>query len=132
MEINNKLLEDLLEQAAANPRLRQNMDLRNSAEDTSQRMLNAMLPGTFIPIHRHKDTTETLVLLTGRMEEIFYDENNDFKESERILLSSSGPVKGLCIEKGRWHNINVLEPTVIVECKDGSYQPLGSDDVIQI
>ena len=134
MQLDKTLFDNLLAQAAANPRLRQSMDLRNSPEDLSQRMLNALLPGTVLPIHRHAKTSETLVLLCGRMEEIFYEETSDgaLRESERILLSFEGPVQGLNIPLGRWHSINVLEPTVILECKDGKYEPLSQDDMISM
>lgn len=133
MQLDKTLFDNLLTQAAANPRLRQNMDLRNSPEDLSQRMLNALLPGTVLPIHRHTKTSETLVLLCGKMEEIFYEETSDgvLREADRILLSSEGPVRGLNIPIGRWHSINVLEPTVILECKDGRYEPLGKEDMVQ-
>lgn len=148
MEINKSLLDNLLEQAAANPRLRQNFDLRTSPGDGSQRMLNALLPGTVLPIHRHTKTTETLVLLRGKMEEIYYEEVDEVvmdgdskcadvcrrrqvRETQRILLEAGGPVYGLCIPVGQWHGINVLEPTVILECKDGAYEPLGPEDVIE-
>ena len=127
MEINKSLLDNLLEQAAASPRLRMNYDLRTSPEDSSQRMLNALLPGTVLPIHRHTKTTEVLVLLRGKMEEIFYEEG---RETGRVLLEAGGPVQGLCIPVGQWHTINVLEPTVILECKDGKYEPLGPKDMI--
>ena len=109
MEINKSLLDNLLEQAAASPRLRMNYDLRTSLEDGSQRMLNAMLPGTVLPIHRHTKTTEVLV-----------------------LLEAGGDVPGLSIPVGQWHGINVLEPTVILECKDGKYEPLGPEDMISL
>ena len=133
MQLDKILFDNLLAEAAANPRLRQNMDLRNSPEDLSQRMLNALLPGTVLPIHRHTKTSETLVLLCGKMEEIFYEEATDgvLRESDRILLSAAGPVQGLNIPIGRWHSINVLEPTVILECKDGRYEPLGKEDMVQ-
>lgn len=134
MQLDKTLFDNLLTQAAVNPRLRQSMDLRNSPEDLSQRMLNALLPGTVLPIHRHAKTSETLVLLCGKMEEIFYEEAADgaLRESERILLSAEGPVQGLNIPLGRWHSINVLEPTVILECKDGKYEPLSQDDMISM
>lgn len=127
MEINKSLLDNLLEQAAASPRLRINYDLRTSPEDSSQRMLNALLPGTELPIHRHTKTTETLVLLRGKMEEVFYEEG---RETGRVLLEAGGDVQGLSIPVGQWHGINVLEPTVILECKDGKYEPLGPEDMI--
>ena len=146
MEINKSLLDNLLEQAAASPRMRMNYDLRTSAtsaagsgtgsgqalpEDSSQRMLNALLPGTVLPIHRHTKTTEVLVLLRGKMEEIFYEEN-PLRGTSRVLLEAGGPVQGLSIPVGQWHGINVLEPTVILECKDGKYEPLGPEDMISL
>ena len=129
MEINKSLLDNLLEQAAASPRLRMNYDLRTSPEDSSQRMLNALLPGTVLPIHRHTKTTEVLVLLRGKMEEIFYEEG---RETSRVLLEAGGPIQGLSIPVGQWHGINILEPTVILECKDGKYEPLGPEDMISL
>ena len=129
MEINKSLLDKLLEQAAASPRLRMNLDLRTTESDGSQRMLNALLPGTVLPIHRHTKTTETLVVLRGRMEEIFYE---DGRESSRVLLEAGGDVQGLCIPVGQWHTVNVLEPTVIIECKDGKYEPLSQEDMISL
>ena len=149
MEINKSLLDNLLEQAAASPRLRMNYDLRTSPEDTSQRMLNALLPGTPLPIHRHTKTTETLVLLRGRMEEIFYEEGFEsvwdgdshcmdlcrkrvLRETSRVLLEAGGEVQGLSIPVGQWHGVNVLEPTVILECKDGKYEPIGEEDMIEV
>ena len=141
------MLDNLLAKAATNPRMRQNLDLRTSEADGSQRMLNALLPGTVLPVHRHTKTTETLVVLRGRMEEIFYEEGSEsegngdicckdlcrrrvLRETSRVLLEVGGDVQGLSIPVGQWHTVNVLEPTVILECKDGKYEPLGEDDVI--
>ena len=141
-------MDGLLEQAKESPRLRMNYDLRTTPEDHFQRMLNALLPGTVLPIHRHTKTTETLVVLRGRMEEVFYEEGTEalmdgdsrcvdvchkrvLREKERVLLSANGPVQGLSIPVGQWHTVNVLEPTVILECKDGKYEPLGKEDVIE-
>lgn len=146
MLIDIHTIDALLAQAAESPRLRMNLDLRTSSQDSSQRMLNALLPGTQLPIHRHTKTTETLVLLRGRMEEIFYEEHVEavadgdsccvdicrrrvLRETERILLEAGGQVQGLSIPVGRWHTINVLEPTVILECKDGAYEPLAPEDM---
>ena len=148
MNIDKQLLDNLLAQAAESPRLRMNLDLRTSPEDSSQRMLNALLPGTVLPIHRHTKTTETLVLLRGRMEEIFYEEGTVsewdgdsrckdlcrrrvLRETSRVLLEAGGDVQGLSIPVGQWHTVNVLEPTVILECKDGRYEPLGKEDMIE-
>ena len=116
----------LLERAASSERLRQNYDLRNSAEDTSQRMLNALQPGTKVPIHRHTDTAETVICVCGRLEEIFYEttnaEHTEFKETQRILLSPTESKYGMQIPAGVWHSINVIEPSVIFEAKDGAYK----------
>ena len=118
-------------------------------EDNSQRMLNALLPGTVLPIHRHTKTTEVLVLLRGKMEEIFYEEGFEsvwdgdshcmdlchkrvLRETSRVLLEVGEEVQGLSIPVGQWHGINVLEPTVILECKDGKYEPLGEEDMIEV
>lgn len=129
LEINNELLDLLLKEASGNERLRWNFDLRNSSEDTSQRMLNALQPGTIVPIHRHIDTSETVVCLKGRLEEIFYDEINEentakgiFRERERILLVPSEGKLGIQVPKAVWHSISVIEPSVIFEVKDGKYE----------
>lgn len=74
MEFDKDFLDKLFEQATMNPRLRQSFDLRTSEADTSQRMLIALLPGTVVPIHRHEDTTETVVCLCGKLDEVIYEE----------------------------------------------------------
>ena len=84
MEINKDFLNQLFEQAKANPRLRQNLDLRTSAADNSQRMLNALLPGTIVPIHRHPHSTENVFLLCGKIVEVICDENGN--ETKRITF----------------------------------------------
>jgi len=120
--INNALLDHLTEQAKASPRLRMNYDLRNSPEDGSQRMLNAIEPGSPLPIHRHKYTSETVVCLRGRFVEEFYDE-----------LSPGGPVVALNIPIGLWHTVRALESgTVIMELKDGPYKPTGEEDILAL
>lgn len=117
---------NLLERAASSERLRQNYDLRDSAEDTSQRMLNALQPGTKVPIHRHTDTAETVICVYGRLEEIFYEpinaEYTEFKETQRILLCPAEGNYGMQIPAGVWHSINVIEPSIIFEAKDGAYK----------
>lgn len=125
MIIDQNLIEDLWKQAAESPRLRQNYDLRTTAADTSQRMLNALLPGTEVPIHRHEDTSETVVCLSGRLEEIIYEEQPDgtFGEVSRELLCPAEGRYGMQIPAGAWHTIRVIEPSVIFEAKDGAYRP---------
>ena len=127
MKITQELLDNLTAQAQASPRLRMNMDLRNSAEDKSQRMLNAIEPGSPLPIQRHTKSSETVVCLRGRLVEDFYDEAGRLTES--IELSPVGPVPALNIPLGQWHTVRSLESgTVILECKDGPYEPLKPED----
>ena len=125
MKINKVLLDNLFEQAKVNPRLRQNLDLRTSSADTSQRMLNALLPGTVVPIHRHPMSTENVLLLCGKLVEVLYDA--DGNETERILLDPSMGNYGCVVPKGVWHSVEVLEPSVIYEAKDGRYGEDGSE-----
>ena len=124
LEIDKLLIERLFEQAKESPRLRMNYDLRTSSADTSQRMLNALLPGTEVPIHRHEDTAETVVCLCGRLEELIYEEMPDgtFQEVSRHLLCPTEGMYGIQIPAGAWHTICVLEPSVIFEAKDGAYK----------
>ena len=132
MKITQEILDNLTEQAKAAPRLRMNMDLRNSAEDQSQRMLNAIEPGSPLPIHRHQKTSETVVCLRGRLVEEFYDELERIC-TERIELSPGGPVVALNIPAGQWHTVQALESgTVIMEVKDGAYEPLQDCDVLKM
>lgn len=125
MEINKDFLDKLFEQAVVNPRLRQNLDLRTSANDNSQRMLNALLPGTVVPIHRHPQSTENVFLLCGKIVEVIYDENR--KEIERIHLDPIVGNYGCVVPQGAWHTVEVLEPSVIYESKDGKYGEDGSE-----
>ena len=125
MELNKDFLDKLFEQAKGNPRLRQNFDLRTSANDNSQRMLNALLPGTVVPIHRHPQSTENVFLLCGKLVEVIYDERGD--EKERILLDSAAGYYGCVVPQGAWHTVEVLEPSVIYEAKDGKYGEDGSE-----
>ena len=125
MEINKEFLGKLFEQAVVNPRLRQNFDLRTSANDNSQRMLNALLPGTVVPIHRHPQSTENVFLLCGKIVEVIYDGNGN--EIERIHLDPTIGNYGCVVPQGAWHTVEVLEPSVIYEAKDGKYGEDGSD-----
>ena len=130
MVIDKVLMDSLTDQAKVNPRLRQNYDLRNSVDDTSQRMLNAVLPGTVVPIHRHQETSETVFILKGRVDEVLYDEQGN--ETERFALKADSDVKGCVVPKGVWHSIEVYEPSVIFEAKDGAFKPLASEDMMAL
>lgn len=154
MEFNKDFLGKLFEQVTMNPRLRQSFDLRTSSADNSQRMLNALLPGTVVPIHRHPNSTENVFLLCGKLVEVIYEEVNPFlsplkkgdtstfdrgmdamnvtngrrfQEVERIHLDPTVGNYGCVIPKGAWHTVEVLEPSVIYEAKDGKYGEDGSE-----
>ena len=131
MIIDRKILDDLSAQAKASPRLRMNMDLRNSAEDQSQRMLNAIEPGSPLPIHRHMKSSETVVCLRGHLREVFYNEAGEM--TEVIDLAPNSECVALNIPIGQWHTVEVLESgTIILECKDGAYQPLSPDEIMEV
>ena len=130
MNITQTILDQLTEQAKASPRLRMNLDLRNGEGDQSQRMLNAIEPGSPLPIHRHQKTSETVVCLRGRLVEEYYDELERIC-TERIELSPNGPIVAVNIPAGQWHTVRALEAgTVILECKDGPYEPQNPADVL--
>lgn len=150
MEFDKDFLGKLFEQATMNPRLRQSFDLRTSSADTSQRILNALLPGTVVPIHRHENTTETVVCLCGKLYEVIYEEvvtyekdasealpmaidaqdvtrKVEYREVQRIHLCPTEAKYGCQIPKGAWHTVEVIEPSVIFEAKDGKYGEDGSE-----
>ena len=132
MKITQAILDQLTEQAKASPRLRMNLDLRNSAEDLSQRMLNAIEPGSPLPIHRHQKSSETVVCLRGRLVEEFYDEL-ERTCTESIELSPNGDTVAVNIPAGQWHTVRALESgTVIMEVKDGPYEPIQDVDILKI
>lgn len=128
MIVDKALLDELCLKAKDNPRLRQSLDLRNSSEDQSQRMLNALEPGTVMPIHRHKDSSETCVCIRGHFEEYFYDKEGNLTDT--IDMVPGGVV--LNIEAGQWHSLKCLESgTVLLEAKDGAYAPLEHDEIFE-
>ena len=144
MNIDHRLLDTLTEQAKASPRLRMNMDLRDSADDQSQRMLNALEPGTVLPIHRHRKTAETVAILRGRAVQHLYDEEGRLVESVLLeplaagcpvrpgMTESGEGIPAMNVEKGQWHRLESLETgTVIVEFKNGPYEPISPADVME-
>lgn len=132
MTINQAILDDLTAKAKESPRLRMNLDLRNGNDDTSQRMLNAIEPGSEVPIHRHQKTSETVVCLRGRLVEEYYDELERIC-TEAIELSPNGPVVALNIPAGQWHTVRSLESgSVILEMKDGKYEPTTEADILKM
>lgn len=131
MKIDQQLLDALTEQAKASPRLRMNYDLRNSEQDQSQRMLNAIEPDSLIPIHRHRKSAETVVVIRGKIVEVFFDAMG--QETESIELDRNGPCFAVNVPMGQWHTLHSLESgTVIMEVKDGPYEPMKPEDVFLI
>ncbi|MDE6340293.1 MAG: WbuC family cupin fold metalloprotein [Muribaculaceae bacterium] len=130
MTIDNHILDNLSAEARLSPRLRMNLDMRNSVSDKSQRMLNALEPGTELPIHRHRATSETCIILRGAAEEYLYDDNG--RLLEKIIMKPGSECCGIDIPAGAWHKIVALEPnTVIFEAKDGAYEPLSEEDILK-
>lgn len=149
MTINKEFLDSLFEKAKESERLRMNYDLRTSEHDGSQRMLNALLPGTEVAIHRHTRSSENIICLCGRMDVILLKEEkehvqldnapemgidaqdvmyrNALVESERIHLCPENATFGCVVPMGTWHTVQVYEPSVIYEAKDGKYGEDGSD-----
>ncbi len=130
MKITQELLDGLTARAKESPRLRMNLDLRNSPEDGSQRMLNAIEPGSPLPVHRHRKSSETVVCLRGHLREVFYDDAGQVTEA--IDLAPGSGCVALNIPIGQWHTVEALESgTVILECKDGPYHPLEEDEIMK-
>lgn len=125
IQIDKTLLEELFAKAKESERKRMNYDLRTSADDNSQRMLNALFPGTEVPIHRHPNSNENVILLSGKLIEILYDTEGN--ETERYHLDPSTGSFGCVVPAGAWHTVEVLEPSVIYEAKDGKYGEDGSE-----
>ena len=131
MILNKKLMDDLSAQAKVNPRLRQALDLRTTPDDQSQRILNAVEPGTILPIHRHRGSTETIIVLRGKVVQHYYDDNGN-KTASYELAPNSAQV-GMSVPVGQWHALESLEEgSIIFECKDGAYQPLSAEDILEV
>ena len=144
IQIDKQLIRELLDKAVVSERKRMNFDLRTSPDDGGQRMLNALMPGTVVPIHRHPMSNESVICLSGKLVEIIYEEDiakdfpkgmdaqdvpsgKRFKESARYMLDSSVGNFGCVVPAGAWHTVEVLEPSVIFEAKDGKYGEDGSE-----
>lgn len=129
MLIDDRFLDEIADLAKDSDRLRMSRDLRNSPTDNSQRMLNALEVGTVLPVHRHTSSSETQILLRGRIDVIFYDDNRD--EIQRFHLDPTKGMYGVDVPAGTWHNLAVVEPAVIFESKNGRYEPLAAVDILQ-
>lgn len=130
MEISQAILDDLTAKAKASERLRMNLDLRDSVTDDSQRMLNAIEPGSTLPIHRHQETSETMVCLRGRLQVEYYDDLGICTES--FVIEPGGENVAVSIPIGTWHTVHALESgTCILEMKNGKYEPLTEVDILK-
>lgn len=131
MRLDKTLLDTVSIEAKESSRRRKSFDLRTSINDNSQRMLNAIEPGTELPIHRHRNSSESCIILRGSAEEMFYDDSGNI--TERVKMQAGSNSVGVNIEKGRWHKIVSLESgTVIFEAKDGAYEPISSEDTLTL
>lgn len=128
MIIDDKLLDKVTAEAQASPRLRMNFNLHESLDAKAQRLINVLLPGTALPVHRHSHTAETYVLLRGKMVVVFYDQTG--AQTARHLLDPATGNYGVQIPKGQWHTVEVIEPSAILEVKDGPYTPLRPEDML--
>lgn len=132
MIIDKIILCGFTEQANVSPRLRTNLDLRNSSDDNSQRMLNAIEPGSVMQIHRHQKTSETVVCLRGKVIEEFYDDLERIC-TDSIVLSPNGPNVAINVPRGQWHRLRALESgSVVLSVKDGKYEPLSDADILTV
>ena len=131
MNLSNQLLDTLSTQAKESPRLRQAFDLRTTPNDSSQRILNAVEPGTILPIHRHRGSTETIIVLRGKVVQHYYNDAGE-KTASYELAPNSAQV-GMSVPVGQWHALESLEEgSVIFECKDGAYKPLLAEDILEV
>ena len=129
MLLDQPLLDTLSAQAKSSPRLRQHYDLRNSPADQSQRMLNALEPGTVMPIHRHRNSSETVVVLRGKVKWLYYNDKGEITDT--FVVAPNTGLVGLSVPIGQWHSLECLEMgTVILECKDGAWEALGDEDIL--
>ena len=130
MRIDKQILDELTAKAKSSERMRMNFDLRTTSDDTSQRMLNALEPGTIVPIHRHCSTAETVIIIRGKVREILFDDSGNV--TEEVLMEVGGDCPMLQIPAGQWHTIESLEfGTVIFEAKDGAFAPLRDEDILK-
>lgn len=128
MRIDDELIDKVTDEANESPRLRMNFNLHDSIDAKAQRLINVLLPGTILPIHRHRHTAETYALLRGKMVVVFY--NDMGAQTERYLLDPKIGNYGVHIPKGQWHGIEVIEPSAILEVKDGPYTPITPEDIL--
>lgn len=129
--IDEHLLNELSLEAKSLPRLRMNNNFHQSLEDKCHRFLNAVEPGTVVPIHRHPTKDETFVLLRGKVRSTTYNDDGSIVES--VILSQEDGLYGVDIPKGVWHNLESLESgSVFFECKEGPFVPHEEEGVMTV
>ncbi len=128
MILDNGLLDEITRKAEESPRLRMNFNLHDSLDAKAQRLINVLLPGTPLPVHRHHHSAETYIILRGRMFVVFYDSLG--AQTDRFLLDPTVGNYGVQIPIGQWHTVEVVEPSAIFEVKDGPYTPLAPEDIL--
>lgn len=130
MLVDDKLLDDLSAQAKASPRLRMNYNFHHSLDELCHRMLNAVEPGTEVPIHRHPDKDESFVILRGKVRSTTYNDDGSIIES--VVLCAEDGVYGVDIPKNVWHKLEAIESSVIFECKQGPFVPHEEEGVLKV
>jgi len=128
--IDNGLLNSVSEQAKASPRLRMNYNFHKSLDEKCHRMLNALEPGTEIPIHHHPTKDETFILMSGKVRVLTY--NDDGTIIDDIILSQESGNYGVDIPKNVWHTIQCLEPAMLFECKEGPFVPHEEEGILTL
>ena len=129
MKLDNNLFNQILLKAQESPRRRMNYDLRTSSSDGSQRMLNVLMADTVVPIHRHVDTSETVIVCRGKVREEFYDDQGN--KTAEFVLEAGGECPAVQVPMGMYHTLVCLEDgSVIFEAKDGAYDPVKTEEFL--
>lgn len=128
--IDSELLDEICKKAKESPRLRMNYNLHSELDEPVQRLMNALEPGTEIPVHRHRHTDETYLVLRGSLNVVVFNEEKE--QLEKILLDPLKGSYGVSVPAGQWHSVEVLETnTVIFEIKEGPYAALSEEDILK-
>lgn len=130
MIIDKNLLDQVSAQAKESPRLRMNYNFHQSLADKCHRMLNAVEPGTQVPIHRHPTKDESFVVLRGKVRSTTYNDDGSIIES--VVLCAEDGVYGVDIPRNVWHKLEAIESSVIFECKEGPFVPHEVEGILKV
>ena len=131
MVIDQQLIDTVTARAQTSPRLRMNYNFHQGLDEKCHRMLNAVEPGTDIPIHRHPTKDETFVILRGKVRSTTYNDDGTIIES--VVLSQEDGIYGVNIPKGVWHKLESLESgSVVFECKEGPFVPHEEEGILEV